>query len=296
LFIILACTCWAFDTYWRYPLLQSGISAITIVFYEHLILALIFTILNFKNFQKIKNLTLETLFYFLVVGGVGSALATISFTKAFEYLNPSVVIILQKLQPFCVILFARIFLKESWSKKFLIWASLAIFGSLFISFYDLKNYFESQFFSVEQLLHQSSLKGYLFTILAVLGWSITTVMGKKLTNQNFNEKEIMTGRFLVGFMVMIPLMVSQPKLQVLSTSEYGSIGLMVLISALIGMFLYYKGLKQITAKLSSIGELFFPLSASIINWALLGIELKPMHIVGGIILIFASIMIQVKKY
>jgi drug/metabolite transporter (DMT)-like permease len=58
------------------------------------------------------------------------------------------------------------------------------------------------------------------------------------------------------------------------------------------MYLYYKGLKKITAHMGSIAELFFPFSAVTINWIFLGKALQPIQITGALILIVASILLQ----
>ncbi len=67
---------------------------------------------------------------------------------------------------------------------------------------------------------------------------------------------------------------------------------MVFLSGLLGMYFYYRGLRQLPAHTTAIAELFFPLSAVAVNWVLLGQALKPMQIAGGLILMGASALIQ----
>ena len=97
--ILIACFLWALDTLIRYPLVESGLSPITIVFYEHVILSLIFGWGAVSAFKRIGELKVADIFSFFVVGCIGSALATVAFTESFHFLNPSLVILLQKLQP-----------------------------------------------------------------------------------------------------------------------------------------------------------------------------------------------------
>ena len=78
------------DTIIRYPLVESGINPITIVFYEHIILTLIFSLGLFPAIKRIGELKLADIFSFLVIGGIGSAVATVAFTQAFQFLNPSI--------------------------------------------------------------------------------------------------------------------------------------------------------------------------------------------------------------
>ena len=99
LFIILACSTWAIDTLIRYPLLGSA-SPLQIVAAEHLVLAAIFIPYLFKSFSKIWKSQISHVFSFIIIGAMGSALGTLAFTAAFTKINPSLVILLQKLQPF----------------------------------------------------------------------------------------------------------------------------------------------------------------------------------------------------
>ena len=135
-----ACLLWAIDTLIRYPLLGEGVTAERIVFSEHLFLLLIFIPVFIKRWDRFKKLELIDVFYFAMIGGLGSALGTIAFTKAFTLLNPTLVILLQKLQPVVAIVLARFILKEPIKKGFLLWAIICLIGGiLIISSYALVN-------------------------------------------------------------------------------------------------------------------------------------------------------------
>jgi len=203
-FIILATLLWALDTLIRYPLISQGFSAQSMVFIEHLILFAIFFPRIYKSRFKFWNEQVSTLFYFLIVGGLGSAIATVSFTKAFSLVNPSLVILLQKLQPIVAITLARIFLTEKIKKGFIPWALIALAGSVLISYEDIFPTLMNLDFS-GPILSKGALVGYLLTLLAVFSWASATVFGKKLTVKGFTTQEIMGGRFFFGLLVIIPM-------------------------------------------------------------------------------------------
>jgi drug/metabolite transporter (DMT)-like permease len=115
--IIVACAFWAVDSLIRYPLLGSGVSAYSIVFYEHLVLTGIFSVVFFKSIKDVTKAKASHLFFLGFIGIVGSAYATLAFTKAFTLLNPSLVILLQKFQPLVAILLARVVLGENIKKS-----------------------------------------------------------------------------------------------------------------------------------------------------------------------------------
>jgi drug/metabolite transporter (DMT)-like permease len=140
--VILACFFWGMDTLIRYPLVERGINPITIVFYEHIVLTLLFSLNLFGSIRRLGELKLADLFSFLVIGGIGSAVATVAFTQSFQYLNPSLVILLQKLQPVVAILLSSLILKEQIQKEFLVWAFVCLVGGLLISSPDIIRFFD----------------------------------------------------------------------------------------------------------------------------------------------------------
>lgn len=297
LLVIFAGLLWAVDTLIRYPLLFGGISAERIVFTEHLFLALIFLPLLYKNKGPIWNTKISSFFYFMFIGVFGSAIGTLAFTKAFTLINPSLVILLQKLQPVISFSLAAVFLKEKIKKEFLIWAGLAVLGGLLISSPDIMPDFKHFEFKLN-FLSQSAMMGYLLTMVAVVSWGASTVFGKKLTAEGFNEIQIMGGRFVFGFIFLVFYVYANRAIVLFDWQPiiWGKILLMVILSGLLGMYFYYKGLKMISAHVCAIAEMFFPLSAVTINWIFLGQKLTPVQIAGAGLLTLGSAVIQLKQY
>lgn len=297
LLVILAGLLWAVDTLIRYPLLFGGISAERIVFTEHLFLSVIFIPLLWKNRGPIWQTRISSFFYFMFIGVFGSAIGTLAFTKAFTLINPSLVILLQKLQPVISFSLASIFLKEKIKKEFLIWAAIAVVGGLLISSPDIMpdpNHFEFNL----KFLSQGAMMGYLLTMVAVVSWGASTVFGKKLTADGYNEIQIMGGRFIFGFVFLIFYIYANRTIVLFDWQPiiWGKILLMVILSGLLGMYFYYKGLKMISAHVCAIAEMFFPLSAVTINWIFLGQKLTPIQLAGAGLLTLGSAVIQLKHY
>ncbi len=288
LFIIIGTLMWSLDTLIRYPLLGL-IQPETLVFIEHFFLTLIFIPVFFYKKLDFKKVRSSSLLSFVVIGVIGSALSTLAFTKAFSLINPSLVILLQKLQPLVVIVFSMLLLKEKIKKSFYFFAALAICGGGLVSYPDLAPAFTS---AADQ--KPGVVLGYLLTLFAVFGWGISTLFGKKLVIEGFSELEIMAGRFGAGFVFLFFYgLMNQSLTSVnLNGEVYGKILAIVLISGLCGMYFYYKGLKILSAHMGSVAELFFPLSAVLINWIFLGKTLEPIQIAGASVLVLASIAIQ----
>ena len=284
--IILATLMWALDTLIRYPLLGS-VSAEKIVLIEHVFLVLFFApIVFFKSPQFYKTL-LKYWRPFFVIGVFGSAISTLAFTKAFYLINPSVVILLQKLQPLVVIGWSVLYIKEKLKPDFYKLAGLALIGGVLISYPDLKGLFVTSHSAVDG---NTLLLGYALTLLAVFGWGLSTVFGKKISLAGLSENQILTGRFSFGliFLLFYALAFSNSREDLVDSQAICKILALVLISGVAGMYLYYKGLKNTTAHMSAIAELFFPFFAVVINWIFLGKSLEPVQLVGMGILLFAS--------
>ena len=296
-FVILAGILWAIDTLIRYPLLGSGVSAEKIVFVEQLFLSVIFIPLLLRDAKKIGGIKLSTVFYFIVIGVGGQAIGTLAFTKAFMLINPSLVILLQKLQPIVAISLARVLLGEKIKKEFIFWAAIALVGGLLISSLDILPGLAQLDFSMG-LLTKNAVWGYSLALIAVGCWGASTVFGKKLSTQGFDEIQIMGGRFVFGLVAMTFYLYYRFGGLTLEWSgeTYGKLLIMVLLSGLAGMYFYYKGLKLISARACALAELFFPFSAVVINWVFLGAKLAPVQIFGAILLIISSSVIQLKKY
>lgn len=285
LFLMLAaCLCWSLDAIWRYPLMNMGYHPIHIVWFEHLVLLSIFLIFRIKSFKLIFQSSAIVWISFLVVGGIGSAIATASFTQAFFYLNPSIVILLQKVQPFLTVLFSWIFLKETLKFKFAFWGFLTMLGAT-LTCYD-PGWFNGLFWNYNI--------GYVFTFIAVIGWSLTTVFGKKLTNSGLPVSSILCGRFFIGF-VTLSMFMPFISLQKFGPDEVLKICLIVLISGLMGMYFYYKAMMSLKANQMALYELFFPLISIIVNWVILGKSLNLIQLVGAFLICLSAYKIETSR-
>src|SRR3989338_2050227 len=93
--IFIAAMLWATDAPFRYHLTQ-GLNASFIVLAEHAVNILLILPFIFWNWNEIESLNWKQWLAILVIGIGASAFASILFTKAFSFVNPSVAIVLQK--------------------------------------------------------------------------------------------------------------------------------------------------------------------------------------------------------
>src|SRR5258708_2992110 len=193
--IFLAAMLWATDAPFRVHLTKE-LSSNFIVLGEHFVDILFVLPILIMGFSEIKKLNYKEWLAVLVIAIGGSALASVAFTQAFHYVNPSVAILLQKLQPLMAIGLAASVLKENLNKNFWAWAILALFGAYIISFPGLK----PQLFPGEQF--NPNLAGVGLALIAAVLWGASTVLGKYVLNKtNFT---IMTSlRFVLAFVFLL---------------------------------------------------------------------------------------------
>ena len=240
--IFLACIAWSLDTLIRYPLLSTSFTSIDIVFYEHLFLGVLFVPTFFGLLKNKQLFTKDNLLSFIVIGVFGSAISTLSFTKAFSLINPSIVILLQKFQPVIAITLSYLILGEKVDKKFIFWAFVCVIGGFVISYKQIASGLNFESLNLSSY-NQSSLLGLLFSGFAVIGWGSATVFGKKLSLNGVTVPQVMSGRFIFGLLGMLPFV---PFLTTnsLQSDFISKIILLVILSGVLGIFFYYNGLKE----------------------------------------------------
>ena len=293
-FILIACFTWALDTLIRYPLLSAGYSTLQIVLIEHLTLVLLVSPMLWHYRHVYRHMSLSGFLSLFFIGGIGSAIGTLAFTEAFHYLNPTVVILLQKLQPIVAILLAYWLLKERIEGRFLQWAAVILLGSFVMMWPDLRTLSNAQWHYSSDTI--SLFKGYGYTLIAVMAWGAATVCGKYLSHQNIPANAIMSGRFLAGLLVLLPMALAQSdSLSIMTSVDLSLVVVMALLSGFIGMWFYYQGLKTIPAQLATLAELSFPVFAAVINWVFLDMGLTGYQIIGGMMLILGNIGLRIKQ-
>lgn len=291
LFIMIACLTWALDTLIRYPLLNAGYSTLQIVLAEHITLFIVTLplLIRFRQeFRQMSALSFASLFF---IGGIGSAIGTLAFTQAFHYLNPTVVILLQKLQPLVAIICASWLLKERIHKGFVYWASIIVIGSLTMIWPDIIGLNHGTLHYSED--RSEIFLGYGYTLLAVFAWGMATVCGKYLSRTGMSANAIMSGRFATGLVVLAAFALVQPE-QIITMKhvDIGWLVVMALLSGLIGMWFYYRGLRQVPAQVATLAEMTFPVFAALINWLVLGMSLNGFQILGACLLIAGNFGIR----
>jgi drug/metabolite transporter (DMT)-like permease len=260
--------------------LSTQLSSTTIVLMEHMLIVICILPIFLPRLHELKNLTLKEWLSVIFIGFGGSALATVLFTQSFHYLNPTVAILLQKLQPLIAIALAFWILEEKLSKNFWAWTVVAIFGAYIVSFPTLK---------ATGFTWNSNMLGMALALGAAFFWGGSTVFGrfvlKKVSFQMMTSLRFLSA--LVFLFLMNVYYKTLPELKLTTSKDWFFVFMTAIIAGFVSLMIYYYGLRSTKASVATICELAFPVAAVVINWIFLKDTLTAMQIVGGIILLIA---------
>ena len=247
---------WGTDGLFRRTLALE-LPAPVVVFWEHLILVAVtlpFLIRFFRNRPKLTGRDLAAL---LFVGAGASAVATILFTQAFTYGDPTTPLLIQKIQPVIAVLGAYLLLGERLLPRYIWYFLFAVGGAYLISFPDPTNVGISQ------------LAPALYALGAASLWAMGTVLGKHLT-RTISPNELTSLRFAIGLptaLVILLLRNEAAAAMDVSLADIWALMLLSLIPGLAALLLYYRGLTTTPASSATLAELAFPLTAILIGWS-----------------------------
>ncbi len=277
--VTVAAMLWAVDAPFR-VFLTTQLSSTTIVLMEHILIAICVLPILLPRLHELKNLSFKEWLSVIFIGFGGSALATVLFTQSFHYLNPTVAILLQKLQPLIAIALAFWILEEKLSKNFWTWAIVAILGAYIVSFPNLQ---------ATGFTWNSNMLGVLLALGAAFFWGGSTVFGRFVL-QKVSFQMMTSLRFLSALIFLFLLNIyykTLPELRLATSKDWLFVFMTAIIAGFISLMIYYYGLRSTKAAVATLCELAFPFAAVIVNWKFLGATLSLMQIAGGVILLFA---------
>lgn len=280
LLIFIAAVLWGLDGILRRSL--YGLPPATIVFYEHLIGAILIAPFLWKAWKE-EVLSKNELTALGLVSLLSGVLGTLFFTTALLKINfiPfSVVFLLQKLQPIFTIITAWIVLGEKASSRYLPWAALALVAGYFMTFPN----------GVVNMSGEGAhVSAALLALAAAIAWGSSTAFSRYVLIGHSNT--LVTGmRFLLTVPLAFGFVLGFGQLD--SVTAITGIQILTLFAialstGMLALWIYYRGLKTTPARISAIVELAFPMTAILIDYFLYGTTLIWTQYLAAAILLFA---------
>jgi len=286
LFIIVAAALWGLDGIVLTPKLFN-LPVPLVVFLNHALAFILMLPFFIKEFKEVKKLKKGDWGAFIWIAVFGGAIGTMAIVKALFYVNfvnLSIVILLQKFQPLFAIILAWLILKEKLPKKFFSWAVLAMIGGYLVTF---------GVQAPNLSTGDKTMVAALFSLLAAFAFGSATVFGKRaLKNTNYRIGTYL--RFGLTMVIMLLISLTTGDLSQLSAVNYFQWLIFIIIVLTTGgaaIFIYYYGLKFVTASVSTICELAFPLTAILLEYLIHGQLLTWAQWLGAILLGYSIYMV-----
>ncbi len=130
--VALGAALWGTESAWRIPLNQL-FDAEVIVFWEHVLILIMFLPLLLPNLGELRKIDSKTWGYLLFSGFAGSAVGTIFFTLALKHGNPTVVNVVLNIQPIISTLGGFLLFGDRLARRFFPYAAIAIIAGIFLS-------------------------------------------------------------------------------------------------------------------------------------------------------------------
>ena len=262
-----------------------------VVFILHALPFLIMNVFLFKRYKYVKYLNRIEIISLFLVALFGGAIGTWAIVKALFLVNfksLSIVVLLQKLQPVFAIALAHFFLKEPLKKYFLYWASLALIAGYFLTFG----------WQLPHLDHnKNTVLAAFFAVLAAFSFGASTVFSKKV----LHKLDFITAtffRYAATTLLTLIIVIATGHLfdfNTMTPLNWLIVGIIAVTSGSVAIFIYYYGLKKINAMLATIMELFFPITAILLDYFVNHHQLSLIQWVSAIVMIYAIIQINKKS-
>ncbi|MBI2617024.1 DMT family transporter [Candidatus Gottesmanbacteria bacterium] len=280
-FIIIAALLWSMDGILRRSL--YSLPPEIIVFWEHLLGAIILIPFFFPRLKELKTMTRKEWISVGIVSLFSGALGTIFYTAALgmvAYIQFSVVVLLQQLQPIWAIAAAALLLKEKLTIDFLKWAALGIVAAYFVTFRDLH---------LNITLGNPTFIAALLALFAGMMWAVSTSFSKIVLNKisYFSATSL---RFWLAPIFAFAIAGYQGHTQsftALTSAQWVTLLGITLSTGMVALVIYYYGLRKTPARVSTICELVWPGSAIFIDYFLYKQTLSVTQIIGVGLLLFS---------
>ncbi len=286
----IASALWGLDGVVLTPRLNN-VNVVFVVFILHALPFVFMNIFLYRRYSELKKLDTTAIYSLIAVSIFGGVIGTVAIVKALFLVNfqqLSVVVLLQKFQPVFAIILAAIFLKEKLSKNFLMWGTIAIIAGYFLTFGFKTPNIEAD---------KSTIHAALLSLIAAFSFGSSTVFSKNI----LAKVDYITATFFrygTAFLLLLPYVIFSSLIMEFSALTYENWIIIFIISLTTGsgaILMYYYGLKYIKASVSTLVELFFPISAIFFDYFINHNVLSPIQWISAAVMIFAIIKANIVK-
>ena len=197
--VIVAASMWGIDSIVLRPSLYT-LPVSLVVLIEAGLATLLLTPFFIRDLKILRKFGVRDWLAFLGMAILGGAIGTMAITKALfyvNYINLSIVVLIQKLQPVFALIAAALILKERPPRIFFLWSAIATTGAYIMTFGMAKPNWDAADMIVQAAVYAT---------LAALSFALSTIFSKMaLQNVNFGAVTYLRFVFMVGVMLLTVL-------------------------------------------------------------------------------------------
>jgi drug/metabolite transporter (DMT)-like permease len=284
---------WGTESAWRIPL-NELFDARVIVFWEHVIILLMFLPILIPKLGELPKVSAKTWGFLIFSGFAGSAVGTIFFTLALKNGNPTVVNVILNIQPVISTLAAFLLFHDRLARQFFVYAAIAIIAGIFLSVEHpelIGVSFKEAGFNI----------GTGYALICALFWGLSTVAGRG-TMLGMSLRLASSMRIVVGLICMTTILILfgqfnltalwPAKAQAHPGTAIGAFILLASVSGGIPLLIYFEGLRLTKASTAGYFEMMQTLAAVCITWGFFHAALHWHQVLAGLILMAAVTMVQ----
>src|SRR5438034_205290 len=284
---------WGTESAWRIPL-NNLFDADVIVFWEHVLILLLFLPFLLPRLREIREIDARTWGYLIFSGFAGSAVGTIFFTLALKYGNPTVVNVILNIQPVISTMGAFLLFGDCLRPRFFLYAGIAIVAGIFVSV--------AHPTLIGVSFERAGLnRGTGYALVCALFWGLSTVAGRGVMI-GMPLRLASSLRIVVGLTCMTLILLTYGKLhgaalwpvaaQAHATKAIVWLVLLASISGGIPLLIYFEGLRLTRASTAGYFEMMQTLAAVCITWGVFHATLQLHQVFSGLVLVAAVAMVQ----
>jgi len=284
---------WGTESAWRIPL-NNLFDADVIVFWEHVLILLLFLPFLLPRLREIRKIDARTWGYLIFSGFAGSAVGTIFFTLALKYGNPTVVNVILNIQPVISTMGAFLLFGDCLRPRFFLYAGIAIVAGIFVSV--------AHPMLIGVSFERAGLnRGTGYALVCALFWGLSTVAGRGVMI-GMPLRLASSLRIVVGLTCMTLILLTYGKLhgaalwpvaaQAHATKAIVWLVSLASISGGIPLLIYFEGLRLTHASTAGYFEMMQTLAAVCITWGVFHATLQLHQVFSGLVLVAAVAMVQ----
>lgn len=250
---------------------ESGQPVIDIVFYRCLfgLIALVFYYTVRRNL-RLSDITMRT-FGLMVLSGITMSTNWILFFNAYNHSTISSVTIVYHIYPFLLLFGAAIFFKEQIAKKTFGWAAIAFFGVFCI-------------IGVSEPEIGMSSTGFIFTIAAIIFYTMTLLIVKKL--KDVSPGLLSMVQLAVGVLVLAP-QINTDQVFLYTSTTWGYLISLGLIHTALLYLLLYSAVQKLSATTFALLSFLYPLTSLLFDVVIYDLRPSAIQLLGMCLILLA---------